>query len=186
MELDLEGLSGEFLAFVQPLSEIDLRPEISAAQIPAPRGIAPQALAVSVEVAHETDSDHGVGRLVFCFDETHPEGWNAALRVIGYAKSPIETYMAEDAYLEQLPWQWLGDSLSLAGASFGHEAGTTTTAISTGHGALAAQPQHAELEIRASWAPLDTDARPHLRGWVEMLALISGLPPLDTTVARLK
>ncbi len=186
MELDFDGISGEFLAFIQPLSEVELRPEISATQIPAPKGIAPQALAVSFEVAHETDSDHGVGRLVFCFDETRPEGWNAALRVIGYAKSAIETYMAEDAYLEQLPWQWLGDRLNLAGASFGHEAGTTTTAISTGHGALAAQPQHAELEIRASWAPLDADARPHLRGWVEMLALISGLPPLDTTVARLK
>jgi hypothetical protein len=186
VELDLEGLTGEFRAFVEPLSGVELRVEIAATQIAAPRGIAPQSLAVSVEVAHETDSDHGVGRLVFCFDDSHPEGWNAPMRVIGYAKSPIETYMAEDDYLAQLPWQWLGDSLSLAGASYRHEAGTTTTAISTGHGALAAQPQHAELEIRASWAPMDTDARPHLRGWVEMLALISGLPPLDKTLARIK
>jgi hypothetical protein len=186
VDLDFEGLDGEFLAFVQPLASLGVRPEFSLSQIPAPRGIAPQALAVSVEVNHEEHSDHGVSRLVFCYDEAEPEGWHGTMRVIGYAKSPIEIYMAKDELLAELPWQWLSDSLTQAGATSAAQAGTTTTAISTGHGSLAAQPQHAELELRASWAPLSADARAHLTGWVEFLALISGLPPADGSVTMLK
>jgi hypothetical protein len=75
--------------------------------------------------------------------------------------------------------------LKASGAQFAHEAGTTTTVISTGHGSLVAQPQHGELEIRASWAPLDFDLSTHLRGWIELVALISGLPPKDGKVVRL-
>jgi hypothetical protein len=84
-----------------------------------------------------------------------------------------------------MPWEWLKDSLTQAGANFAHDAGTTTTVLSTGHGALIGQPQYAELEIRASWAPLDFDLTPHLEGWIELLALISGLPPKDSKVVRL-
>jgi hypothetical protein len=186
VELDFDGLSGEFLAFVKPLASTELRPEFSLTQIPAPRGIAPQAIALSVEVNHDEESDHGVSRLVFCFDPDEPEGWHGPLRVIGYAKSPIEIYMAKDELLAELPWQWLTDSLAQAGAASNAQAGTTTTAISTGHGSLAGQPQHAELELRASWAPLSLDARSHLVGWVEFLALISGLPPINGGVTMLK
>lgn len=186
MELDLEGLSGEFLSFLRPLEALRVRQEFLVGQIPAPRGIAPQALAVSVEVRHETESDHGVSRLVYCHDPEEPDGWQGPLRIIGYAKSPIEIYMAQDEILAELPWQWLTDSLTAAGASFGAQAGTTTSAISTGHGALVGQPQHAELELRASWAPQGSDSAAHLRGWVEFLALISGLPPADGSLAVLK
>jgi hypothetical protein len=186
VELDFEDLSGEFLDFVEPLRSIAIRPEFSMTQIPAPRGIAPQALAVSIEVNHDSDSDHGVSRLVFCFDPSEPEGWQGPMRIIGYAKSPIETYMAKDEILAELPWQWLTDSLSAAGAGVQAQAGTTTSAISTGHGSLAGQSQHAELELRASWAPVGADSVAHLRGWVEFLALISGLPPADSKVSVLK
>jgi hypothetical protein len=50
---------------------------------------------------------------------------------------------------------------------------------------LITQPQHAELEIRASWAPVGFDLKPHLLGWIELLALISGLPPKDSKIVRL-
>ena len=186
MELDLDGLSGEFLAFVEPLAAIEIRPEFNASQIPAPRGIAPQALAVSVEVRHDSESDHGVSRLVFCHDPEEPEGWQGPMRIIGYAKSPIETYMAKDEILAELPWQWLTDSLTAAGAIYAAHAGTTTSAVSTGHGSLSAQSQHAELELRASWAPVGNDSRAHLRGWIDFLALISGLPPSESKVTALK
>lgn len=186
MTIDFSGLSGEFLAFVQPLGDAAVRSEFQVTQIPAPRGIAEQALALSIDVEHGQESDHGVSRIVFCFDSQSPEGWHGTDRIIGYAKSPIELYMAADEYLTQLPWQWLTESLTAAGAQFAHEAGTTTTAVSTGHGSLVSQPQHAELEIRGSWTPLSRDARAHLNGWVSMLALISGLPPSDESVARIR
>ncbi len=164
---------------------VESRPEISLSQIPSPQGIAPEAIAIAAEVNHETATDHGVSRLVFCRDPGMPEGWNSEFRIIGYAKSPIELDMAKDEYLSSMPWEWLKDSLTQAGAKFAHDAGTTTTVLSTGHGALLGQPQHAELEIRASWAPLDFDLTAHLEGWIELLALISGLPPKDSKVVRL-
>lgn len=185
MEIDLTPLSATFAGMLERLKQVESRPEITLSQIPAPQGIAPEAIAIAAEVNHETATDHGVSRLVFCRDPGMPEGWNSEFRIIGYAKSPIELDMAKDEYLSAMPWEWLKDALSQSGAAFAHDAGTTTTVLSTGHGSLISQPQHAELEIRASWAPLDLDLTSHLEGWVELLALMSGLPPKDSKVVRL-
>ncbi|MEY4410333.1 MAG: hypothetical protein RLZ99_806 [Actinomycetota bacterium] len=185
MDIDLSPLSPAFAGMLERFKQVESRPEISLTQIPSPQGIAPEAIAIAAEVNHETATDHGVSRLVFCRDPQQPEGWNSEFRIIGYAKSPIELEMAKDDYLSALPWEWLKDSLAQAGAKFAYDAGTTTTVLSTGHGSLISQPQHAELEIRASWAPLDFDLTPHLEGWIELLALISGLPPKDSKVVRL-
>lgn len=186
MDLDLDGTSEPFKSFLSPLRILEVRNEFEIVQIPAPKGIAPEAVAVSIEVNHELAADHGVSRLVFCRDDSSPEGWHGAYRIIGYAKSAIELEMARDEYFEELPWQWLLESLRRVGATHEHEAGTTTTVISTGHGNLVGQPQHAEVEIRASWSPMGGDARQHTLGWIETLALLSGLNPEDATVARLK
>lgn len=183
--MDLDGISEPFKGMLTSLSSIQVRPEITLTQIPSPKGIAPEAIAIAAEIDHEIASDHGVSRLVFCRDSSMPEGWNSEFRVIGYAKSPIELDMAKDEYLSSMPWEWLRDSLTQSGAQFAHDAGTTTTVISTGHGSLITQPQHAELEIRASWAPINFELLPHLTGWIELLALISGLPPKDSKVVRL-
>lgn len=185
MELDLSEIKEPFKGMLASLSEVESREEIELTQIPSPKGIAPEAFAISAEIKHQTESDHGVSRLVFCRDPQSPEGWNSEFRIIGYAKSPIELDMAKDEYLSQLPWEWLRDSLTQNGAQFAYEAGTTTTVVSTGHGSLITQPQHAELEIRASWAPVGFDLKPHLLGWIELLALISGLPPKDRKIVRL-
>ena len=185
MELDLSGISDPFKGMLSGLSQISVREEISLIQIPSPKGIAPEAIAISAEVDHEISSDHGVSRLVFCRDPEQPEGWNSEFRIIGYAKSPVELELAKDDYSAALAWEWLKDSLALNGAGFAHEAGTTTTVVSTGHGSLITQPQHAELEIRASWAPTSYDLTAHLVGWIELLAMISGLPPKDSKVVRI-
>ncbi len=185
MELDLTSVNDPFKGMLAGLTQIELRDEITLSQIPSPKGIAPEALAISAEVNHEISSDHGVSRLVFCRDPEQPEGWNSDFRIIGYAKSPVELEMAQDDYSAALAWEWLKDSLRAAGASFAFEAGTTTTVVSTGHGALITSPQHAELEIRASWAPTSFDLSAHLVGWIDLLAMISGLPPRDSNVVRL-
>lgn len=185
VKLDLSDLSEPFLGMLSDLKNVPVRKEISIVQIPSPKGIAPEAIAIAAEINHETASDHGVSRLVFCRDPSMPEGWHSEYRVIGYAKSPVELEMAKDDYSAALPWEWLKDTLQAQKADFAHAAGTTTTVISTGHGELISQPQHAELEIRASWAPLSFDLAAHLQGWLELLALISGLPPKESEVTRI-
>lgn len=185
VELDLTGISEPFKAMLSGLAEVSVREEVSLTQIPSPKGIAPEAIAISVEIKHEQETDHGVSRLVFCRDPEQPGGWNSDFRIIGYAKSPIEIDMAKDDYSASLAWEWLKDGLASAGAGFSEEAGTTSTVVSTGHGSLISQPQHGELEIRASWAPTGDDLTPHLLGWVDLLAMISGLPPKDSKVVRI-
>ena len=185
MELDLTGINDPFRGMLVGLTKIHVREEITLTQIPSPKGIAPEAIAISAEVNHEISSDHGISRLVFCRDPEHPEGWNSDFRIIGYAKSPVELELAQDDFSSALAWEWLKDSLLASGAEFDHAAGTTTTVVSTGHGALITQPQHAEIEIRASWAPKSYDLAAHLKGWIELLAMISGLPPLDSKVVRI-
>ena len=185
MELDLNGITDPFRGMLDGITRLVSREEIELTQIPSPKGIAPEAIAIAAEVNHQQATDHGVSRLVFCRDPEQPEGWHSEFRVIGYAKSPIELEMAQDDYSAALAWEWLKDSLRATGADFAYEAGTTTTVVSTGHGALITQPQHGELEIRASWAPTSYDLASHLEGWIELLAMISGLPPKDSKVSRL-
>lgn len=187
MALEFEQLNSPLLRFVSELDLSAIRQELEVAQIPSPKGLAEECIALSVNVKHENDSiDHAVSRLVFAYDSEIPEGWNSNIRVIGYAKSPIDLEMAKDEYLANLPWEWLREALVKNDAHFSHDAGTSTTILSTGHGALIGQPQHAELEIRASWSPVGESIQPHLIGWSEMVALLAGLPPNDEQIRSIR
>lgn len=169
------------------ITNIPERTEINLQQIAAPKGIAEEALAISAEVIHadHSEADRGVGRLVICRDSNFPEGWNSEYRIILYAKSPVESDMGKDPDVDEIPWNWLMDSLLSNKASFHSEAGTTTRVLSTGHGNLTQQPQHAEIEIRASWAPEGEDFQAHVEAFQDLLALISGLPPVDEKVVHI-
>lgn len=188
MKLELPtNITDEFRERVAEVTEVLERGEINLEQIPAPKGIAEEALAISAEVIHadHSDADRGVGRLVLCRDSNFPEGWNSEYRIILYAKSPVEIDMGKDPLVDELPWNWLMDSLMARKASFHSEAGTTTRVLSTGHGSLTAQPQHAEIEIRASWAPDGNNFKAHVEAFQDLLALISGLPPTDEKVVHI-
>lgn len=188
MKLDLaKELSEDFLNRISGISEVPERAEILLEQIAAPKGIAEEAIAISATVVHadHSDADRGVGRLVICKDSNYPEGWNSQFRIILYAKSPVEIDMGKDPLVDELPWNWLMDSLAASGSEFHSEAGTTTRILSTGHGSLTSQPQHAEIEIRASWAPEGDDFSTHVQAFQELLALISGLPPVDNKVVHI-
>lgn len=187
MPLDLEQLHSPLLDLVSVLDLSAVREDLVVSQIPSPKGLAEEAIALSLNVRHDHEAaDHGISRLVFAYDPEIPEGWHSMYRIIGYAKSPIDLEMARDEYLSNLPWEWLRDSLVRNGAHFSHDAGTSTTILSTGHGSLVGQPQHAELEIRASWSLDGGSLQPHLIGWAEMVALLSGLPPIEENVRSIK
>lgn len=180
MKLELpKDSSSEFAVRFSSFEFFSERPEVLITQIPSPKGIAPEAVAVSAEVIHSdhSEADRGIGRLVFCRDTSSPEGWNGEYRIILYCKSAVDEQMGADAIMDELPWNWLVDSLSARGAGFHSEAGTSTRILSTGHGSLFTQPQHSEIEIRASWAPSDGDFRPHLEAFQDLICLLSGLPP---------
>lgn len=164
------------------------RTELVIEEIPAPGSLAPHAIALSADVApvrHGNDSDLGTGRFILLYDPETPEPWGGAFRVVCFAQAPLETDIGLDPFLADVAWSWLMDALQTRGAKFTAASGTATKIISTGFGELAKQGDGAQLELRASWTPLENDVAAHVEGWGELLCMLAGLPPVGEGVSNL-
>ncbi|MET0934071.1 MAG: DUF3000 family protein, partial [Mycetocola sp.] len=47
------------------------------------------------------------------------------------------------------------------------------------------QGDGAQIELRASWTPLEDDVSSHVEGWGELLCMLAGLPPTTEGVTLL-
>lgn len=177
-----------FDALIATVDAAVLRPELEVRAIPAPSGLAPFAHALAADVnpaRHADDSDLGTGRLIVLFDPSAPEGWNGSVRIVCFAQAPLEVDIGLDPFVADVTWAWLVDALETRGARYTAASGTATKVLSTGYGELAAQGSGAQLELRASWTPLDDDLSAHVEGWSELLCMIAGYPPTPEGVAVL-
>lgn len=184
VEID-EGAPAEFRLAVESLRAASVRDELVLQQIDAPGKLAKHEVAFSANIdAASTDvaTDLGTGRFVLLWDPEEPEPWGSRFRVITFAKSPLETDIGADEQISDVAWAWLTEALQNRHANFIAEAGTATRIISSGYGALSNQSDHAELEIRASWSPVDTNANAHLEAWQDLVCIMSGLPNLPAGV----
>lgn len=185
VEID-EGAPAEFRLAVESLRAASVRDELVLRQIDAPGKLAKHEVAFSANIdAASTDvaTDLGTGRFVLLWDPEEPEPWGSRFRVITFAKSPLETDIGADEQIADVAWAWLTEALQNRHANFIAEAGTATRIISSGYGALSNQSDHAELEIRASWSPVDTNANAHLEAWQDLVCIMSGLPNLPAGVS---
>ncbi len=185
VEID-EGAPAEFRLAVESLRAASVRDELVLQQIDAPGKLAKHEVAFSANIdAASTDvaTDLGTGRFVLLWDPEEPEPWGSRFRVITFAKSPLETDIGADEQIADVAWAWLTEALQNRHANFIAEAGTATRIISSGYGALSNQSDHAELEIRASWSPVDTKANAHLEAWQDLVCIMSGLPNLPAGVS---
>ena len=182
------GVAPEFAIALRSILDCDVRNELDVKEIDAPANLARHAVAFSCDVrpdsVHEK-IDLGTGRLVLLWDDEPQKAWGSRFRVIAFAKSPLETEIGADEYSSGLAWSWLVAALDANEASYSAEAGTTTRVISTGFGALSNQAQHAELELRASWSPMDTNIAAHMHAWQSLICMMSGLPLQNEDVGRL-
>ena len=182
------GVAPEFAIALRSILDCDVRNELDVKEIDAPANLARHAVAFSCDVrpdsVHEK-IDLGTGRLVLLWDDEPQEAWGSRFRLIAFAKSPLETEIGADEYSSGLAWSWLVAALEANEASYSAEAGTTTRVISTGFGALSNQAQHAELELRASWSPMDTNIAAHMHAWQSLICMMSGLPLQNEDVGRL-
>lgn len=178
----------EFEAALEALRAASLRAELRVSEIPAPGSLAPFAVALSADVApsrHGDDSDLGTGRFVLLYDPDEPEAWGGRFRVVCFAQAPLETDIGLDPFLADVAWSWLVDALDARGARYIAASGTATKILSTGFGELARQGDGAQIEVRASWTPLDAAVGPHVEGWGELLCMLAGLPPRSEGVTAL-
>ncbi len=180
---ELDGPPEEFAAAVAALRAAALRPEVAVEPIPAPQRIAPYATALSADVRDGAD-DLGSGRLVLLYDPAGNEAWEGTFRCVAFGKAEVGVEMVADPLVSAVSWSWLTDALAGAGAAYVALSGTVTTVLSEGFGGMADDGSTAQLEIRASWTPLD-GVTAHVRAWAEMLCTVSGLPPLPPGVSSL-
>ena len=178
IEIDFDENAGaDFKLAALALRNADVRPEVKIVQIEAPQNLARHSLAFSCDVDPESTSakiDLGTGRFVLLWDDLPQENWSSNFRVICFAKSPLETDIGFNDESSDLAWAWLVTALSNHGARYDAEAGTTTRVISVGHGSIASQKHHAELELRASWCPEGDNFTSHLEAWQDLICMMSG------------
>ena len=87
---------------------------------------------------------------------------------------------------------WLTEALSAHGAAYAAPSGTVTRVATESFGGMSDEPGTAQIEIRASWTPLQArdalpgdplDIAPHVEAWGELLCTASGLEPVPEGVA---
>jgi hypothetical protein len=166
------------------LRAIAPRREIELSESPAPQRLAPFAVALSAEVVID-DLDMASGRLVLLHDPDGQEAWEGYWRVVIFAKATLEPEMATDPMLSDVGWTWLEESLvaeDIALTAFG---GTATRTHSVAYGAIGDREAQGQLEIRASWTPLDSHAGPHANAWLALLTTMAGLTPVPAGVTSI-
>ncbi|SKA24020.1 Protein of unknown function [Marinactinospora thermotolerans DSM 45154] len=169
-----------FRRAVESLREPVVRPEIALEDIPAPRRLAPHAVAMSATVTVD-DDDIALGRLIVLYDPEGTRDWPGPFRVVAYVSAELEPEISTDPLLGQVAWSWLTEALSGHGADQRELSGTVTRATTEGFGAKSGQPTTTELELRASWSPLSEDLSGHMSAWLALLSATAGLPPVDVT-----
>ncbi|MFC6355379.1 DUF3000 domain-containing protein [Luethyella okanaganae] len=183
-----QSLPPEFGAALDAVRQAKTRPELVINEIAAPSSLAPHAIALAADVSparHGSDSELGTGRFILLYDPDEPEAWGGRFRVVCFAQAPLETEIGLDPFLADVTWSWLIDALDARGATYTAASGTATKILSTGFGELAAQGDGAQIELRASWTPLDHDVTSHVEGWGELLCMLAGLPPTGEGVRLL-
>jgi hypothetical protein len=170
---------------LESLRAASVRPEVILDETPAPQRLAPFAVALSAEV-RQGDDDLANGRLVVLYDPQGQEAWAGPMRVVAYVRAACEPEMAADPMLPGVGWSWLLEALEAHGAAFTAASGTVTRVASESFGGMVGTPASAEVEIRASWSPMDDHLGLHLEGWADLLCHAAGLPPLPPGVATIK
>lgn len=183
-----EGVSaGGFDAAARELRAVRFRDDLAVREIPSPTGVAPYSAAFAGDVRPDShgDSPYGTGRFILMHDPEEPEPWEGPWRIVAFAQAPLEPEIGTDPLLADVAWSWLVDALAERGVGYRAISGTATKTLSRGFGALEAQGDGSQIELRASWSPDAPDAA-HIEAWAELVCMLAGLPPGSEDIAVLR
>jgi hypothetical protein len=181
---DADEAPEEFRRALAALRSVTPRSEVVLEETPAPQRLAPYAVAMTADLV-VGDDELATGRLVLLHDPAGHEAWQGTFRVVTYVRADLEPEMAVDPVLPGVGWAWLMEALSGHGAAFAAASGTVTRVSSESFGGMAAEPGSAQIEIRASWTPMDEEYGAHLLAWCDVLCTTAGLPPVPAGVTPL-
>lgn len=171
------------------LRDARVRPQVVVTEVPAPTRLAPYAMALTADVLGAPDEEDAEelasGRFVLLHDPAEPEPWGGPWRVVTFTRAALEPELAHDPVLGSVGWSWLVDALDARGIDYLRPAGTVTRVVSESFADLADKAPSVEMEVRASWSPLDENVGDHFLAWSDLLCTIAGLPPLPEGVVAL-
>ena len=172
----------KFESVLAQIREIKVRNEIDVAEVPAPQKLAPFSIALNAEV----EGDVATGKFVLLHDPFGQEGWSGKYRCVTYVRAAIDTEMVSDPLLADVGWTWLLESLKKHGCEFVAPSGTVTRVASASFGTLNERDEESELEVRASWTPIEGEKiANHVRAWIELLEMTSGMAPIPEGVTQI-
>lgn len=182
----------DFAKVIDTLRAFTPRAEILLEEVPPPQKLAAFSYAFSADVSNglsgDAEDEIASGRFVLLHEPGGQETWEGEFRCVTYIRADVDVVMQEDPLLPEVGWNWLLESLSLAGCKYVAASGTVTRVASASFGKLSPRSDEAEIEIRASWTPLiasANDIRAHIAGWCTLLGELSGLPPIPEGVTAI-
>lgn len=182
----MKSTADYFHAFVAAAESYVVRPEITIDTVPAPQKLAPLAFAVTGDVALDDRDDIATGRFVLLCDPDGQEAWDGEFRCVTFVRAAIEDDLQSDPLLPDVGWSWVNEALKENNAEFRAPSGTVTRVSSASFGQMSSSENSSEIEIRASWTPVDpAQLLSHLAAWASLLQISSGLTPLPDGVAPL-
>nr|WP_315942980.1 DUF3000 domain-containing protein [Nesterenkonia sp. GX14115] len=208
----IDELPEEFRTALGEIRRSAPRAEAQIEEIPAPRRLAPYAVALRAEVAapdphhlrtggptgavsaiggaDARDSDDeaeqlAAGRFILLHDPDGQDAWDGTSRVVIYIRAELDAEMSNDPLLASVAWTWLADSLSQYGAVHRRAGGTATRILSESFGELADRDASNTVELRASWTPGPGALDTHVEAWSDMVCSFAGLPALPDGVVAM-
>jgi len=168
------------LVALQAALDGPLRRGLELRLVPAPKRMAPWAVAVAAEISRDGE-DVASGRFVVLHDPDGQDGWSGDTRVVAFVEAQVESEMAADPALADVGWSWLLEALEERGARHCAAGGTVTRTVSKRFGQLEDPADASEVEVRASWTalagPAGLELGVHLLAWCDLLCSTAGLPP---------
>jgi hypothetical protein len=169
-----------------------LRQELTFEEVPAPKRLAPYAVAIAATVRRD-GNDVAWGRLVLLYDPAGQPGWGGPFRVTAYLRAEVDAEIADDPLLGQVGWSWLTEALDARAPGYEAPSGTVTRVITEGFGGKQDEPPLTGFELRASWSPAPpcsgaaegVELAGHLAACCDALCASAGLPPLASGVHTL-
>ncbi len=170
-----------FRQAVESLMRARPRPEVTCEQLRAPQRLAPWSHALGAGLRNDV-AETVTARLVLLHDPDGQNAWGGTLRLVVYVRAELEVEFAGDPMLPAVGWSWLTDALQSAGARAAALGGTVTQTSSARFGDIAGPERTDDMELRASWTPLDADLRHHAEAFYELVATTAGLPPVGVAI----
>lgn len=175
-----------FRRALRGIRQARIRNEVVLHEIPAPKRLAPYAVALGAQVFETIGGPElATGRFILLYDPAGSELWQGEFRVVTYIRASLESDVGTDPMVGAVAWTWLVEALENHQADYDHAGGTATRVLSESFGGLATQPDTIDIELRASWTPGGPEAQDHLEAWADMVCAFAGLPPVPEGVTAL-